>query len=296
MSLYWNYWKFIMILVDLNQVLLAGLMAQIANQKNVKLEESLIRHMILNIIRSHLKNFRKEYGEVVLCSDNRKYWRKEFFPFYKAGRKKSRKNSDLDWHLIFDMLAKFKVELKENFPYKVIDVEGAEADDIIGTLVPRHIMNENILIISSDGDFLQLQMYNGRSKYTVKQYNPTQKKFLISENPLDELKQKIITGDKGDGIPNILSPSDTFVREIRQKVMTEAKLTKFMSEHYTEYDENSKIGFTRNQTLIDLRNIPGVIQSEIINKYEETVPVKGKLLDYFIANKLFNLMEVIEEF
>lgn len=285
-----------MILVDLNQVLLAGLMAQIANQKNVKLEESLIRHMILNIIRSHLKNFRKEYGEVVLCSDNRKYWRKEFFPFYKAGRKKSRKNSDLDWHLIFDMLAKFKVELKENFPYKVIDVEGAEADDIIGTLVPRHIMNENILIISSDGDFLQLQMYNGRSKYSVKQYNPTQKKFLISENPLDELKQKIITGDKGDGIPNILSPSDTFVREIRQKVMTEAKLTKFMSEHYTEYDENSKIGFTRNQTLIDLRNIPGEIQSEIINKYEETVPVKGKLLDYFIANKLFNLMEVIEEF
>ena len=285
-----------MILVDLNQVLLAGLMAQIANQKNVKLEESLIRHMILNIIRSHLKNFRKEYGEVVLCSDNRKYWRKEFFPFYKAGRKKSRKNSDLDWHLIFDLLAKFKVELKENFPYKVIDVEGAEADDIIGTLVPRHIMNENILIISSDGDFLQLQMYNGRSKYTVKQYNPTQKKFLISENPLDELKQKIITGDKGDGIPNILSPSDTFVREIRQKVMTEAKLTKFMSEHYTEYDENSKIGFTRNQTLIDLRNIPGEIQSEIINKYEETVPVKGKLLDYFIANKLFNLMEVIEEF
>jgi hypothetical protein len=285
-----------MILVDLNQVLLAGLMAQIANAKNVKLEESLIRHMILNIIRSHLKNFRKEYGEVVLCSDNRKYWRKEYFPFYKAGRKKSRKNSDLDWHLIFDMLAKFKVELRENFPYKVIDVEGAEADDVIGTLVPRHIMNENILIISSDGDFLQLQMYNGRSKYSVKQYNPTQKKFLISENPLDELKQKIITGDKGDGIPNILSPSDTFVREIRQKVMTEAKLTKFMSEHYTEYDENSKIGFSRNQTLIDLRNIPGDIQSKIINTYEETVPAKGKLLDYFIANKLFNLMEVIEEF
>ena len=285
-----------MILVDLNQVLLAGLMAQIANQKNVKLEESLIRHMILNIIRSHLKNFRKEYGEVVLCSDNRKYWRKEFFPFYKAGRKKSRKNSDLDWHLIFDMLAKFKVELKENFPYKVIDVEGAEADDIIGTLVPRHIMHENILIISSDGDFLQLQMYNGRSKYNVKQYNPTQKKFLISKNPMDELKQKIINGDKGDGIPNILSPSDTFVREIRQKVMTEAKLTKFMSENYTEYDENAKIGFSRNQTLIDLRNIPDDIQSKIINTYEETVPVKGKLLDYFIANKLFNLMEVIEEF
>lgn len=287
-----------MILVDLNQVLLAGLMAQISNQKGVKLEEGLIRHMILNIIRTHLKNFRKEYGEVVLCSDNRKYWRKEFFPFYKAGRKKSREKSDLDWHLIFDMLAKFKVELKENFPYKVIDVEGAEADDIIGTLVPRHIMHENILIISSDGDFLQLQQYNGRSKFTVKQYNPAQKKFIVSEKPLDELKEKIIRGDKGDGIPNVLSASDCFVRDIRQTPISKSKLEKLMEKNYGDWeDEKAKVGFSRNQTLIDLRNIPGDIQSKIINTYDETVPVaKGKILDYLIANKLKNLIDVIEEF
>ena len=286
-----------MILVDLNQVILAGLMAQIANAKpKVKLEEDLIRHMVLNIIRTHLKNFRKDYGEVVLCSDNRKYWRKEFFPFYKAHRKKAREKSDLDWHLIFDMLAKFKQELKENFPYKVIDVEGAEADDIIGTLAPRHIMHEDILIISSDGDFLQLQQYNGKSNYTIKQYNPAKKKFVVSENPLQELKEKIIQGDKGDGIPNIMSPSDTFVRGVRQKVMTEAKFTKFMSQNFNEYDETSQIGFSRNQTLIDLRNIPNDIQTKIINTYEETVPVKGKILDYFIANKLKNLIDVIEEF
>jgi hypothetical protein len=287
-----------MILVDLNQVLLSGLMAQIASQKGIKLEEGLIRHMILNIIRTHLKNFHKDYGEVVLCADNRKYWRKEFFPFYKAHRKKAREKSDLDWHLIFDMLAKFKQELRESFPYKVIDVEGAEADDIIGTLAPRHVMHENVLIISSDGDFLQLQMYNGRSQYTIKQYNPAQKKFIVSEDPINELKQKIIQGDKGDGIPNILSPSDTFVREIRQKVMTESKLTKFMSQEYGDYDdENARIGFSRNQTLIDLRNIPGDIQSKIINTYEETTPApKGKILDYLITHKLKNLMEVIEEF
>jgi hypothetical protein len=159
-------------------------------------------------------------------------------------------------------------------------------------------MHENILIISSDGDFLQLQMYNGRSEYTVKQYNPAQKKFLISKNPLDELKEKIIHGDKGDGIPNIISPSDTFVREIRQKVMTEAKLTKFMGQDYSEYDdENARIGFSRNQTLIDLRNIPGDIQTKIINTYEETKPApKGKILDYLITNKLKSLIDVIGEF
>ena len=287
-----------MILVDLNQVLLSGLMAQIASQKGVKLEEGLIRHMILNIIRTHLKNFRQEYGEVVLCSDNRKYWRKEFFPFYKANRKKTREKSDLDWHLIFDMLSKFKQELRDNFPYKVVDVEGAEADDIIGTLVPRHIMHENILIISSDGDFLQLQMYNGRSEFTVKQYNPAQKKFVVSENPAAELKEKIIRGDKGDGIPNVLSVSDCFVRDIRQTPISKGKFEKLMEKNYGEWeDESAKIGFSRNQTLIDLRNIPGDIREKIINTYEETKPAsKGKILDYLIANKLKSLIDVIEEF
>lgn len=287
-----------MILIDLNQVLLSGLMAQIASQKGVKLEENLVRHMILNIIRTHVKNFRNEYKEVVLCCDNRKYWRRELFPFYKAGRKKTREKSDLDWHMIFDMLTKFKSELKEYFPYKVIDVEGAEADDIIGTLVPRHIMHENILIISSDGDFLQLQMYNGLSDYTVKQYNPAQKKFIVSENPLVELKEKIIRGDKGDGIPNILSPSDCFVRDIRQTTISKNKLEKLMEKDYGQWEnENERIGFSRNQTLIDLRNIPDDIKSKIINTYDEVKPAsRNKILDYMISNKLKNLIDVIEEF
>jgi len=279
-----------MILVDLNQVLLAGLMAQIANQKG-KLDEHLIRHMVLNIIRTHVKNFKTEYGEVVLCCDNRKYWRKEYFPFYKANRKKTREKSSLDWHLIFDMLAKFKQELKENFPYKVLDVEGAEADDIIGTLVPRHAAHEKILIISSDGDFLQLQQ-----NHNVKQYNPSQKKYVISPNPIMDLKEKIIRGDKGDGIPNVLSSSDCFVRDLRQTPITQKVLDKLMGESYLEQTETIKANFVRNATLIDLSFIPVEIKEKIINTYEETKPAKGKLLNYFIEYKLKNLMEVIEEF
>ena len=286
-----------MILVDLNQVLLSGLMAQIAGKKNVKLEEDLVRHMILNILRNHIKTFKSEYGEVVLCCDNRKYWRKEFFPFYKASRKKNREKSNLDWHMIFDMLAKFKNELKENFPYKVIDVEGAEADDIIGTLVPRHIAHENIVIISSDGDFLQLQKYN-TGKYTVKQYNPSQKKFIKSENPELELKEKIITGDKGDGIPNILSPSDCFVREIRQKSISKVALSKLLEENVSDYSsEYVKIGFSRNQTLIDLSFIPQEIKEKIINNYEENKPAsKQKLFNYFVEKKLMNLIDSIGDY
>jgi hypothetical protein len=280
-----------MILVDLNQVLLAGLMAQIANQKG-KLDEHLIRHMVLNIIRGHVKNFKSEYGEVVLCCDNRKYWRKEFFPFYKANRKKTRDKSSLDWHLIFDMLAKFKQELKDNFPYKVLDIEGAEADDIIGTLVPLYAAHEKMLILSSDGDFLQLQQYGDN----VKQYNPSQKKYVVSVNPHLELKEKVIRGDKGDGIPNMFSPSDCFVRDLRQKPITQKVLDKYLKESPEEWNDGDRINYTRNLTLIDLSKIPTEIKEKIINTYEETKPVKGKLLNYFIEYKLKNLMEVIEEF
>ena len=184
------------------------------------------------------------------------------------------------------------------FRSKVIDVEGAEADDIIGTLAPRAVMHENVLIISSDGDFLQLQMYNGRSQYTIKQYNPAQKKFVISNDPIMDLKEKIISGDKGDGIPNVLSSSDCFVTGTRQTPIGKAKMQKFLAENYIDWeDERARIGFSRNQTLIDLRNIPDTIKDKIINTYEETKPAgKNKMLDYFIANKLKNLMEVIEEF
>jgi hypothetical protein len=283
-----------MILIDLNQVLLSGLMAQISGKKNVKLEEDLIRHMILNILRNHLKTFRREYGDVILCCDNRKYWRKEVFPFYKAGRKKAREKSDLDWHLIFDMLAKFKQELKENFPYKVIDVEGAEADDIIGTLVPLYAKDEKILILSSDGDFLQLQRYGNN----VKQYNPAAKKFIKSDNPAQELKLKIIEGDKGDGIPNILSPADCFVRDLRQKPVTKGIKDKLLNEEVSKWTDTSAAeGFSRNQMLIDLSFIPSEIKEKIINTYDGIKPAnKGQMLNYFIEHKLTNLMEVIEEF
>ena len=194
------------------------------------------------------------------------------------------------------MLAKFKNELKENFPYKVIDVEGAEADDIIGTLVPRHIAHENIVIISSDGDFLQLQRYSG--KYKVDQYNPAQKKFIKSEDPLVELKQKIIQGDKGDGIPNIFSPSDCFVREVRQKPITKNSLSKLLTEDIANSNNDYvKSGFLRNQTLIDLSFIPKEIKEKIINSYEETKPApRNKLFNYFVEKKLMNLMDNIGEF
>lgn len=284
-----------MILIDLNQVMLGGLMAQITNGKTkIKIEESMVRQIVLNTLRANVKKFRKEYGEVVLCCDNRKYWRKEFFPHYKAGRKKNRNKSDLDWTMIFDILARFKQEFKDYLPYKVIDVDGAEADDIIGTLVPLYAPHQKILILSSDGDFLQLQRYG----LNIHQFNPIKKEFIKSENPLLELKEKIIRGDKGDGIPNIFSPDDCFVKDEIQKSVTKSLLEKYLTENITEYtDDIALAGFKRNQKLIDLSFIPDEISAKVINTYDVYKPSpKNKLLTYFMKHKLKLLIDVIEDF
>ena len=282
-----------MILVDLNQVLLSGLMVQINLQKNVNLDEGLIRHMVLNIIRNHTKTFRNEFGDVILCSDNRKYWRRDIFPFYKAGRKKTREKSDLDWHLIFNMLSKFRDELKESFPYKVIDVETCEADDIIATLVQKYSATQKIMILSSDKDFAQLQRYPN-----VEQYSPILKKFINEPLPMAQLKQMVIRGDKGDGIPNILSADDCFVASVRQKPITEAKIIKWLNQKPEEFcNEEMLRNYRRNEMLIDLTKLPEKIKDSILDTYDKVQGhTRQEFMNYMINNRLKNLIEVIDEF
>ena len=210
------------------------------------LDKDLCRHLVLNSIRANVHKFKREYGEVVICCDSRKYWRKEVFPFYKAGRKKAREASKIDYALIFEILDEVREDLKTIFPYKVVHVDRAEADDVIGTLAPRLSAHEPVVIISSDGDFKQLQQYPN-----VKQYNPKLGVYVKSANPLAELKEKIITGDAGDGIPSVISNDDVFVAGIRQKPLTEKRKTIVFNEYdnpASEYYRNIE----RNKLLIDL--------------------------------------------
>lgn len=158
-------------LIDLNQMMLTGLISNI-NPKD-QLDELLMRHIILNTLRSYVKRFRNDFGEAILCCDSRNYWRKEYFPFYKCQRKNKRDKSSLDWNAIFKVTNKLKEDLKTNFPYKVIEVHGAEADDIIAVLTKKYSIHERVLIISNDSDFLQLINKN------VQIYQPS-KDVLIS--------------------------------------------------------------------------------------------------------------------
>lgn len=278
------------ILIDWNQVAISGLLAN--TKTNHYLEEDLIRHIVLNTLRANTKKF-KEYGEVILCCDSRNYWRKSIFPYYKAHRKSAREKSPLDWNAIFKSLNKLKQDLKEHFPYRVIEVDGAEADDVIATLTPRLSSSEKVLILSSDADFKQLQRYPN-----TKQYNPMLNVYVTSKNPLQELKEKVIRGDSGDGIPSILSPDDTFVTKTRQPPLTQKKLSLWLSGSIKDQlNEEQYRNYIRNSTLINFEHIPSNITQNIINEYEATSPnPKSKLYKYLVQNKLISLLESIEDF
>jgi hypothetical protein len=283
-----------MILVDFNQIMIANLMMQLGNHKNAELDENMLRHMILNSIRSNKQKFAAEYGEIIICADDKNYWRRTTFPYYKASRKKNRESSELDWNAIFTSLNKIREEIKTFFPYKVIQIETAEADDIIGVIVHKEGMpmntGEKILILSSDKDYIQLHKYGN-----VTQYDPARKKYITHANPQQYLVEHIIKGDTGDGVPNILSSDNCLVIGERQKPITQKRLDEWSSGKSMP-DEVLR-NYKRNEMLIDLANVPEDIKEQILGRYNEVnTNDRSQLFNYFMANKLRNLMENIQDF
>ena len=280
-----------MILIDLNQVCIANILQEIKQLK--KIEPLLVKHMILSTLLFYRRKFRDQYGDLVICCDSKKSWRKDIFPFYKANRKSTRAKDDIDWNGIFEVINSITEDLKSKFPYAVISVDQAEADDIIGVLVKNYYRNEKIMIVSSDKDFLQLQKY-----YSVEQYSPTQKKLLQSNSPYQYLKEHIMKGDRGDGIPNFLSDDDTYVTDKRSKKILKTKLEAWKNLDPTEFcNEKMMRGWKRNQQLVDLSHTPQDIKQKIVDQYDTyEYNQRDKLLNYFIQNKLRNLIEHIGDF
>ena len=281
-----------MIIVDINQIMISNLMVQINGRDAPELNEDLVRHMVLNSLRAHNKKFRKEYGEMVIACDSSNVWRREIFPNYKAGRKSNRAKSEHDWSLIFDIISKVKNEIKTFLPYKVVEVETSEADDIIAVLTGNRSWAEKVLILSGDKDFIQLH------SDTVRQYNPVLNKFVgQDENPTLYLKEHILKGDRSDGIPNVLSDDNVFVEGRRQKPLSKKRINSWVEEISMTFTEEEQRNYNRNRTLIDLSCIPQTLEDKINNEFLNVkVATRDKILGYFINKKLKTLIESIDEF
>ena len=283
-----------MIIIDYNGIAVGNIITQ-----KLDLNEDLIRHTILNTIRMYNKKFRKEYGQVVIACDSSS-WRRDYFPNYKYKRRESREDdkSSIDWTEVFRIINMVREELAENFPYKVIKVDKCEADDIIGTLVENTQefgQHEDVMIVSADKDFIQLHKYDN-----VRQYSPMTKKFITDKNPRTYITEHVFKGDSSDGVPNVLSPDNTFVDGIRQSPVTKKKVENWMANIdnlQSVMDEATYRNYCRNRKLIDLSEIPTEIKESIINTYESTKAAsKLKVLNYLIKKRCKLLIESVEEF
>ena len=290
-----------MILIDFTQIAIGSLMVALNRSKESEADENLVRHLVLNNLRYYRSRFIEKYGELVICCDNKHYWRRDYFPNYKANRKRDREATGLDWNAIFTHLNKIRDEIKENFPYKVVDVYGAEADDIIAVLIRERADIKNV-IISSDKDFIQLH------SDTVLQYSPVTKKIVNGKEPVAYLREHILRGDRSDGIPNILSPDDTFTASKRQKPIRKSVVVDVLEglerfeptllHNVARCAKDTWIrNWQRNETLIDLSKIPDEVLINIVEEYDSVLVAKrSELFNYFVENKLTDLIDRLGEY
>lgn len=288
------------IILDYSGIAVASIFAQQINKED--LNESFLRHLVLNSIRMYNMKFKSDYGQMYIACDHSS-WRKGVFEYYKANRKVARDQSSLDWSMLFDHLGKIRIELDQYSPYHVIHCEGAEADDIIATLVERTQdfgKGEPVMIVSSDKDFLQLQKYNN-----VNQFSSILKKPLIEKNPKRYLFEHIVRGDSGDGVPNIFSDDDTFVTEGKRQTPVSKKKMESLYEGFVsgtmqfekvEHERN----FHRNQKMVDLSKIPDNVISRIVQEIKEKEskqkPGSSVFMNYLIQKRCTKLISSLTEF
>lgn len=280
-----------MILIDYNGIAIANIVIE-----KLDIQEDLIRHMILNSIRLHRKKFHAKYGEIVICADGQNNWRYDAFPQYKANRKKTRKqDSKIDWSEVFRISNMVLEEIRDNFPWKVIKINEVEADDIIAQVA----MNtqefgqfEEVMIISADKDFAQLQKFTN-----VHQYSPTQKKFIVEENPKKQKIELILRGDQADGVPNVLSNDNCMVEGIRQHPLRQKAIDKLIDDPKSMGEEVYR-NYLRNKKLIDLEELPESLKTRIINNFEsqDANVKKQKVLPYLIEKRCRMLIDEIGDF
>lgn len=306
-------------LVDFSQIIKASILVDSTAKECARhpSEDSkkLIKHFILNSLRSNHVLHKAKYGNMVLACDS-KSWRKEIFPQYKWKRQEAKEKDDsgINWDFVYEAVNELLLEIQQYLPFLVIKVPGAEGDDIIAVLtellstqdtdsVETDIFGdrevEPILITSSDRDNFQLHAYKN-----VKQFSPMDKKLIRpAVSPRAALIEKIVKGDPGDGIPGLLCSDDHFKNPPVKRIVMSAKKKESL---ITAIDNNSIIdmieytNYKRNLNLISYEYIPNDIKDAIINEYSLRIKSvskdKMKLMKYFADNGMRNLYSAITDF
>jgi len=243
-----------MVLVDTSHLSMRNLYIAISQARPRKVDGQYVTqgyiamyyHLMLQSLR-HITTKFGDYGDIVLALDNKNNWRKEFFSGYKSHRKKDRDKSEVNFEEFFEKNEEFISVIDNCFPYKVIRVERAEADDIIGVLAEKYSGVSEVIVVSSDKDFKQVL------EYGAELYDPIKKQFIkMSPEELKEWKMvHILCGDESDGIPHIKRGTqftDKFISYLKGKEIhitdpqefNELSISKKLYDEFGIYKVNKK--------------------------------------------------------
>lgn len=306
-----------MILVDYNQVSIAGISQEFMRGGQDQFSPELARHFILNSIRALNVKFRNDYGELIICADGGNVWRRDYFTNYKAARRAPKPpKEEKIWQTTFDVMGNTLSEFTKFFPYNVLRLRGVEADDIIAYMA--RTAKEPVVIVSSDKDFAQLHRYDN-----VKQYSPTKKEFITVDDPESYIWEMIATGDSGDGVPNILSDDDVFIDpDRRQKPFTGLFKKEWMTTYFNRPDEffddiesgtilkkqaesisvdQLRKNYKRNKTMVDLiagtpNDVTANIADHVGEEFAREKPTFSQLMFYLVSIDAQTLIDKIGDF
>jgi 5'-3' exonuclease len=269
---------------------------------------SYFKYLIIKEIFDYIKNFRAD--EIIIVNDSTLNWRKKIYPDYKGQRSKNReKQEDVDWETVFKEFDSLFSEIKQLFPFVALNINYCEADDIIAVLTKYEQQSKKV-IVSTDGDYIQLLKYNN-----VKIYDPKNSTIVKCDDPEKELKIKIYSGDGGDNIPNILkqfvgdnSIKKRFGKETAKEYIDGTKSFKQLLEDNTPVMEDgkqvlvegqqltvglqAKLGLKRNTILIDHNYIPSKLQEIIKKEYDNYVTPEGSSIYNYVTH--YNMRDLID--
>lgn len=285
-----------MLIIDMSNVFFSSV-HEYTSRTSEELDENTLRSMILRRLYAFKRNLRiGNDRDIILAFDARDgYWRKDYFPHYKAKRKVIREESKVDWDTIFGYWNKIVEEFKENLPMISLSCPHAEADDIFATMCFRYSrVIDEIMIASSDEDTVQLQLLYKN----VKQYSLKRKKLINVENVNYNLFEHIVKGDIGDGIPNILSPENSLIDGIRQKSVRKTAMDEWRTKGGIRTPEKfctdeMLARFKTNKLMVDFNEIPMDIINQIDEQYKNYKRPKGTLFAYLAKHQLTAIMDDI---
>lgn len=289
-----------LLVIDVSNIAVATLTANFNPKTQDQINHDIVRHIVLDTIRYNVMKFKAEYPDIVLAFDDNKYWRSGVAPYYKKRRAADKDKSDWDWTRLSGFLNPTYDEVRLNLPYHGIRVDFAEADDVIAVVTEYAVSKgKRVMVVSADSDFPVLQRLAG-----VRQWSPTQKKFITPKygSPRNDLRMKIIKGDKKDSIACIKMRSDYIVSKVEGERAPQIRAAEL--EAWLEA-EDPTVGmpeewaerYRENEKLRDFKFIPKDIANNILEAYNSPkIGNKSKMQKYFTEHKLMRMFEKISDF